>query len=38
MTPRKATRKSAKSSKVIGNKFKGVTDEERAAMKDRGRR
>jgi len=31
----KATRKSAKSTTAIGKRFKGFTDEERAAMKDR---
>ena len=31
----KATQKSAKSTTAIGKRFKGFTDEERAAMKDR---
>ncbi len=35
MTPKKDTRKSAKSAAATGTKFKGFTDEERAAMKER---
>src|SRR5213075_1068458 len=35
MSPKKETQKAAKSSTTIGKKFKGFTDEERAAMKDR---
>ena len=35
MSPNRETQKSAKSSTAIGKKFKGFTDEERAAMKDR---
>ena len=35
MSPKKATQKSAKSTTAIGKTFKGFTDEERAAMKER---
>ncbi|MGH2360106.1 MAG: iron chaperone [bacterium] len=35
MSPKKATRKSAKSTTATGKTFKGFTDEERAAMKER---
>src|SRR5437016_11812032 len=35
MSPKKATQKSAKSTTAIGKKFKGFTDEERVAMKER---
>jgi uncharacterized protein YdhG (YjbR/CyaY superfamily) len=35
MSPKKATRKSAKSTAAINKKSKGFTDEERAAMKER---
>jgi uncharacterized protein YdhG (YjbR/CyaY superfamily) len=35
MSPRKNTRKAAKSATASGKKFKGFTDEERLAMKDR---
>ena len=35
MSPNRETQKSAKSATAIGKKFKGFTDEERAAMKDR---
>src|SRR5437870_11208133 len=35
MSPRKETQKSAKSTTAIGKKFKGFTDEERLAMKER---
>ena len=35
MSPKKETQKSAKSTTAIGKKFKGFTDEERAAMKER---
>ena len=35
MSPKKATQKSAKSTTATGKKFKGFTDEERAAMKER---
>ena len=35
MSPNREAQKSAKSSTTIGKKFKGFTDEERAAMKDR---
>ena len=35
MSPKKDTQKSAKSTTVIGKKFKGFTDEERVAMKER---
>src|SRR5262249_46131937 len=35
MSPRKDTQKSATSSAATGKKFKGFTDEERAAMKER---
>jgi len=35
MSPSKGTKKSAKSTTAIGKKFKGFTDEERAAMKER---
>jgi len=35
MSPNKGTQKSAKSTTAIGKKFKGFTDEERAAMKER---
>jgi uncharacterized protein YdhG (YjbR/CyaY superfamily) len=35
MSPKKGTRKSAKSATASGKKVKGFTDEERAAMKDR---
>ncbi len=35
MTAKNGTRKSAKSTTVTGKKFKGFTDEERAAMKER---
>jgi hypothetical protein len=35
MSPRKDTQKSAKSTTAITKKFKGFTDEERAAMKER---
>ena len=35
MSPNREMQKSAKSSTAIGKKFKGFTDEERAAMKDR---
>ena len=34
---KKGTQKSARSTTAIGKKFKGFTDEERAAMKERGR-
>ena len=35
MSPKKKTQKSAKSTTAIGKKFKGFTDEERVAMKER---
>ena len=35
MSPKEDTQKSAKSTTAIGKKFKGFTDEERAAMKER---
>ena len=35
MSPKKNTRKSAKSTTAIGKKSKGFTAEERAAMKER---
>ena len=35
MSPKKDTQKSAKSTTAINKKFKGFTDEERAAMKER---
>ncbi len=35
MSPKKATRKSAKSTAATGKTFKGFSDEERAAMKER---
>ena len=35
MSPKKGTQKSAKSTTAIGKKFKGFTDEERVAMKER---
>ena len=35
MSPKKDTQKSAKSTTAINEKFKGFTDEERAAMKER---
>jgi hypothetical protein len=35
MSPKKDTRKSAKRATAINRKFKGLTDEERAAMKER---
>src|SRR5712664_1174323 len=35
MSPKKETQKSAKSTPVINKKFKGFTDAERAAMKER---
>ena len=35
MSPKKETQKAAKSSTAIGKKFKGLTDEERLAMKER---
>src|SRR5207245_9960616 len=35
MSPKKDTQRSAKSTTAIDKKFKGFTDEERAAMKDR---
>ncbi len=35
MSPKKDTQKSAKSTTAINRKFKGFTDEERAAMKER---
>ena len=35
MSPKKSTQKSAKSTTAIGKTFKGFTDEERAAMKER---
>jgi len=35
MSPKKETQKSAKSTTAIGKKFKGFTDEERIAMKER---
>src|SRR2546425_6116185 len=35
MSPKKETQKSAKSTTAMGKKFKGFTDEERAAMKER---
>jgi uncharacterized protein YdhG (YjbR/CyaY superfamily) len=35
MSPKKDTQKSAKSTTATGKKFKGFTDEERAAMKER---
>ena len=35
MSPRKNTRKAAKSATASGKKFKGFTDEERLAMKER---
>lgn len=37
MSPKKDTRKSAKSTTAINKKSKGFTDEERAAMKERAR-
>src|SRR2546430_8104925 len=37
MSPKKETQKSAKSTTAIGKKFKGFTDEERVAMKERAR-
>ncbi|HEX9634067.1 MAG TPA: hypothetical protein VGB34_01070, partial [Candidatus Limnocylindria bacterium] len=36
MSAKKATQKSAKSTTAIGKTFKGFTDEERVAMKERG--
>jgi hypothetical protein len=35
VSPKKATHKSARSNAASGKRFKGFTDEERAAMKDR---
>ena len=35
MSPKKETQKAAKSTTTIGKKFKGFTDEERLAMKER---
>ena len=35
MSPKKETQKSAKSTTAIGKKFRGFTDEERLAMKER---
>jgi uncharacterized protein YdhG (YjbR/CyaY superfamily) len=35
VSPKKGTQKSAKSTRAIGKKFKGLTDEERSAMKER---
>ena len=35
MSPKKDTQKSAKSTTAVNKKFKGFTDEERAAMKER---
>jgi hypothetical protein len=35
MSPKKGTQKSAKSTTAIGKTFKGFTDEERVAMKER---
>ena len=35
MSPKKETQKAAKSTSAIGKKFKGFTDEERLAMKER---
>jgi hypothetical protein len=35
MSPKKSTQKSAKSTTTTGKKFKGFTDEERVAMKER---
>jgi len=35
MSPKKDTQRSAKSTTAVNKKFKGFTDEERAAMKDR---
>ena len=35
MSPKKDTQKSAKSAAVVNKKFKGFTDEERVAMKER---
>src|SRR2546426_5094239 len=35
MSPKEETQKSAKSTAAIGKKFKGFTDEERVAMKER---
>src|SRR6266550_9445809 len=35
MSPKKETQRSAKSTTAIGRKFKGFTDEERVAMKER---
>ena len=35
MSPKKETQKAAKSTTAIGKKFKGFTDEERVAMKER---
>ena len=35
MSPKKDTQKSARSTTAIGKKFKGFTDEERVAMKER---
>jgi len=35
MSPKKGTQKSARSTSAIGKKFKGFTDEERGAMKER---
>src|SRR5881409_40788 len=35
MSPKKETQKAAKSTTTIGKKFKGFTDEERGAMKER---
>jgi uncharacterized protein YdhG (YjbR/CyaY superfamily) len=35
MSAKKATQKSAKSTAAIGKTFKGFTDEERVAMKER---
>ncbi len=35
MSPKKGTQKSAKSTTAINKKFRGFTDEERAAMKER---
>ena len=37
MSPKKETQKAAKSTTAIGKKFKGFTDEERVAMKERAR-
>ena len=38
MTPKKDTQKSAKSTTAINKKFKGFTDEERVAMKERAKK